>query len=1011
MEFRILGPLEVRRDGQALALGGAQQRALLAVLLIHRGEVVSTDRLIDELWGERAPATAAKTVQGYVSQLRKELGEDVIATRGRGYQLTVAPGDVDLDRFEGLLTEGREELAGGNARAARRMLEQALALWRGPPLADFVYEPFAGGEIARLKEAHSAAVEDRIDADLALGRDGDLVGELGLLVREQPLRERPRRQLMLALYRSGRQAEALEIYRDGRRVLGDELGLEPGPELRALEQAILEHDPMLARSGRSANARSRRARGMRRGGLLIAGGGLLLLAAALGAVLLSTGGASSSTPDQAAVAIDAHTGRVISYTPVGTSPTDVAYGEGSVWVLNADDRTVSQIDPRTRQVSHTFAIGGTPTELAVGDGSVWVGSGSSTAPGLAGPVYTSSISRIDPRSAAVGQTVALPVGNSPCSCRPPGTSGIAIGLGAVWAVNPDQSVSRIDPRTGKIVAVVRVPNADAVAVGAEGVWVVRGDSAVTQINPVTNRPGQTIRVAATTLAGIALGAGSVWASDPIDGTVWRIEPGLRPVTRTVSVSPGTVDIAFGGGRVWTTSFIDGTSSRIDPATNAVGLTRSFAGTPQGVVVAGGTVWVSVAGGSRRGLLPASACGAVDAGGRRPDLLIASDLPLQGPAGPIVRTAADAIRQVLAQHQFRAGKYTVGYQSCDDSTAQAGQFDYFKCGSNAKAYGQTTQLVAVIGPYNSDCARVEIPIANRGPAGPAPMISPSTTYLGLTRAGANAPPKAVSSLYPTGVRNFLRVVAPDDLHGAGQALLARQLGAKRLYVLDDGEPYGQGIASGALTAAPKLGLANAGSGQWNQSSNSYSALAARVASTHPDAVVLEGFAPAGALVSGLRERLGPHVVLIAPDGFLPVPAVLHTAGPAALGMYISIPGTSSQALPPAGQRFMQALAASEPAGTIPGGTTYVPEAVQAAEVALSAIARSTGTRSSVLQQLRAIRVSNGILGSFRFDPSGDMTQAPVSFFRVTGGKGGPGLLSDYEGSVAFRVIYVPASLVR
>lgn len=1010
MEFRILGPLEVRRNGQPLALGGAQQRALLALLLIHRGEVVSTDRLIDELWGEGAPPTAAKTVQGYVSQLRKVLGEGVILTRGRGYQLTAAPGDVDLDRFERLCGEGREELAGGNPHAARQLLEQALSLWHGAPLAEFAYERFAQSEISRLDELRLAAAEEQIDADLALGRHGEVIGELQALVRDSPLRERPLAQLMLALYRCGRQAEALEAYRNGRRVLNEKLGLEPGPELRALEQAILDHDQtLLAPPRQPAVTHRRSASRVSRAALLIAGGALLLLLAAVGAVLLSLGKGRSVTLDNAAVAIDGGSGRVLSYVPVGISPTDVAVGEGGIWVLNADDRTVSRIDPRTRQVTKTFAIGGLPTELAVGDGAVWVGSGTSTAPGLGGIVYTSSISRLDPRSPAIQQTIKLPVSKALCPCTPPGVSAIAVGPGAVWAINPDQTVSRIDPRTGHIVAVVAVPNADAVAVGAEGVWVGRGDSAVTQIDPVTNRPGQTIRVAATTLAGIALGAGSVWASDPIDGTVWRIDPGPQPVTRTVSVSPGTTDIAFGGGSVWTSNFITGTSSRISPATNALTLTRSLAGTPQGIAVAGGTVWVSVAGGSRRGSLPASACGPVESGGHRPDLLIASDLPLQGTA--VTRTIADAVRLVLAQHGFRAGKYTVGYQSCDDSTAQVGNFDFFKCGANAKAYAEAAQLVAVIGPYNSSCAQVEIPIASRATSGPVPMISPSTTNAVLTHTAAGALASYTSSLYPTGVRNFLRLAAPEDRHGAGQALLATELGARRIYLLDDGYPYGQQITFGELAAAPKLGLSIAGSAKWGPSSSGYPALAARVASTHPEAVLLGGSGPGGALVKALRQRLDPQVALIAPDGFLPVADLLQTAGRAAIGMYISISGASSQLLPPAGRRFMHALAASEPSSVIPAGTTYVPEAAQAAEVVLAAIARSNGTRPSVLQQLRATHLSNGILGSFGFDPSGDMTEAPVSFFRVTGGAGGRALLSDYRGSVPFRVIYVPAGLVR
>jgi Periplasmic binding protein len=209
--------------------------------------------------------------------------------------------------------------------------------------------------------------------------------------------------------------------------------------------------------------------------------------------------------------------------------------------------------------------------------------------------------------------------------------------------------------------------------------------------------------------------------------------------------------------------------------------------------------------------------------------------------------------VLSQHDFRAGKYKVGYQSCDDSTAQAGGFDYFKCGSNAKAYGQAARLVAVIGPYNSQCAQVEIPIVNRASSGAVPMISPSTTYVGLTHAGAAAPPKVVGSYYPTGVRNFVRVVAPDDLQGAGEALLAKGLGVRRIYVLDDAEPYGQAIAAGTLAAARKLGLSIAGSSEWNPRRTTYAGLAARIASTHPDAIVLGGVdVNGGAVVRALRH---------------------------------------------------------------------------------------------------------------------------------------------------------------
>ena len=240
-----MGSLEVVEQDRPLQLGSPRQQALLAVLLVHRGEPVSSDRLIDALWGEQAPASAIKIVQGYVSNLRKVLGDGLLVTRGRGYLLQTRPGQIDLDRFESLVAEGQRALQQGDARSAATRLREALGLWRGPPLADFAYESFAQAEIARLDESRLAALEERIDAELALGEHARLVGELEALVHEHPLRERFIGQLMVALYRSGRQADALESYRIARRRLVEELGLEPGRELQELERAILAQDPAL----------------------------------------------------------------------------------------------------------------------------------------------------------------------------------------------------------------------------------------------------------------------------------------------------------------------------------------------------------------------------------------------------------------------------------------------------------------------------------------------------------------------------------------------------------------------------------------------------------------------------------------------------------------------------------------------------------------------------------------------------------------------------------------------
>jgi DNA-binding SARP family transcriptional activator len=249
MDFRLLGPLEVLDQGRVLPLGGAKQRALLAVLLLRPNEVVSIDRLIDELWGEEPPSTATKVVQVYVSQLRKSLAGDrsrsVIETRPPGYAVRVEPGRLDVERFDSLLSRARRRRSAGDLEETASVLREALALWRGQALADFAYEPFAQAAIARLEELRLVALEERIEADLAIGRHAEVVAELETLAAEQPLREGLRGQLMLALYRSGRQAEALEAYQQARRVLVEELGIEPGPALQELEKAILRQDPAL----------------------------------------------------------------------------------------------------------------------------------------------------------------------------------------------------------------------------------------------------------------------------------------------------------------------------------------------------------------------------------------------------------------------------------------------------------------------------------------------------------------------------------------------------------------------------------------------------------------------------------------------------------------------------------------------------------------------------------------------------------------------------------------------
>jgi DNA-binding SARP family transcriptional activator/ABC-type branched-subunit amino acid transport system substrate-binding protein len=1022
VDYRILGPLEAHESGGApIDLGGGRQRALLAILLLNRNEIVSTDRLIEWLWSGKQPATAAKIVQLYVSQLRRALGSETLLTRAPGYVLQVQPGEVDADRFEQLLGEARRALAGGDARSAAEQLREAHALRRGPALAEFRYEDFAQAEIGRLEELELGALEERVEADLALGRHADLVPELETLVVTHPLRERLRGQLMTGLYRCGRQAEALAVYQDVRRRLDEELGLEPGPALRDLERQILGQAPELAPPTRRAAIDGSPARELvpvslrrRSAALLVAGGLLLGVGIVVAVIELTRGGATHGPIENAVARIDPASGRVRSYTAVGTTPANVAVGEGGVWVLSADDRSVSLLDPADGRLVKTFRTGGTPTELAVGDGAVWVGTGRATAPGPVANIYTASVSRIDPASTLVTRTIALP--GAPTSFGLYGSgvlpsSRIAVGGGAVWAVNPDLSVSRIDSGSGRRTATVHLVATNGIAAGPGGAWVIERGTTLTHIDGRTNRVTQRIKLEATGLEAIALGAGSVWVTDPSDGLVWRVEPGPHPLTRSIAAGSGVATVAFADNAVWATSFVDGTVARIDPRTNTVTSRIHLAATPQGLAAGPGGIWTSVAGGGR-GSLPVPACSPVITGaGGQPDVVIASDLPLQGPKGAVTQPMADAIGYVLREHGFRGGRFSVGYQSCDDSTARTGDSDFVKCAANAKAYAETQSVVAVIGPYDSTCADAEIAITNRL-AAPLALISPSNTRPGLTRPGPAVARGEPDSHYPAGVRSYFRLAAPDDSVGAGLALLVRDLGAHRFYLLTTGRTgYGAEVAQGFRRAAAKLRLEQNGIGRWDPNAKSYDLLARQVAGTGPDAVVLADYGiNSGPLIKALRAHL-PHTTrLVASDGFLAIPDTLKAAGRAALGMYVAFPGVILEALGPAGRRFARGFSATRAGGLALSGT-YLPEAAAAAEVVLEAIAHSDGTRASVLDALRHVRVDAGILGSFDFDGNGDMSPEIVTALRITGHTPRASeLANDFRGSRVERVIRVPTALL-
>jgi YVTN family beta-propeller protein len=1033
LEFRILGPLEVVDGDRPLALGGPKQRALLAVLLLHRGGVVSTDRLIDELWGERPPARAAKSVQVYVSNLRKALGDGVLVTSGRGYSLRAVHGQLDLDRVEALVSEGREALGDGDAQRASDRLREALALWRGPSLADFAYESFAQGEAVRLEEERVAALEDRIDADLALSRHAALIGELEVLVREHPLRERLQAQLMLALYRSGRQADALARYQQARRELIDELGIEPGRELQDLERAILSQDPALGSPRRPAPPVV-----SGRLGPLLALAGVLLVAAAAAATLELVGGrggsaALASASSDSVALISLASAQLQASFPVGGNPSGLAVGAGAVWALNADDQTLTRIDLPSH-AERTFAAGGIPVDLAAGDGSLWVVNAASTRapaafPGAPTPFpETTSVSRLDPVTGLPLATVLL---RQATASSPPGSYQIAVGPRGVWVINADGSVSRIDPTSNRVVQTVRDLNVSAIASGAEGTWAIENTAtgSIAQLTPDSGHVVRHVQVPAvqlaTTLSSIAVGAGAVWLTDPQTGLLWRIDPGPvpgeRPIPIPIPLAPGVSDVAYGAGAVWVANAVSGTVSRVDPQTNRVTETIPVGNTPGRLMVGAGGVWVAVAGTngvsvpaasqSQRGIdaLPASACGPLLSGSEgRPQRLIVSDLPLHGGAGVPSLQMSAAITYVLREHDFRAGRFRLGYQSCDDSTAQTGVTAPRKCAANAHTWVQHPLVIGVIGPYSSACAVPEIPITNK--RGPLAMISPTNSFVGLTHADPLAPPGSLSQLYPTGVRNYARVYPSDDLEAAALADFARRQKRSSVYVLYLGnDSYGQDTAGYFQTAARRLGLHLAGSSAWSEPQRDYTALAAHVARSGATAVYLgaDGVdSDTGALIRALRQRLGPRVLIMANETVIPIDVLFHFAGSAARGMYIATAATANGPLGPAGRQFVTSFSATLRGSPVNLAALY---AAQATEEMLDAIAQSDGSRRSVTRALLATCVKRGILGSFCFNANGDPTVAPVTILQAQ--RPGRAQELDTSGTDVVAVINTKQSLIR
>ncbi|MGO9584508.1 MAG: ABC transporter substrate-binding protein [Acidimicrobiales bacterium] len=602
MELRVLGTTEVLCGGVAASLGGPLQRAVIADLALSAPRTVSIEQLVDDLWDASQPVSAAHTLRAYVSRLRRSLAgigcADAIVTSGPGYRLGVATSEVDVLLFSELVAHGRRALAGHHAAVAAERLRHALSLWRGPALADIRSAAFAGPAAARLEDSRLEAMEALHDARLQLGEHLELVSELERLIATYPLREHLHAQLMIALYRSGRQVDALGAFQRARNMLVEQAGLEPGRELRELELAVLHQAPELDAAPSPGRAGA---------GLTLQPPGTVGVsppAEANGAVAMAPPTArleGSHQNGQAASGADGPWAAQLAAAAAPGQPTDFPpaadrrrprmkvrrwLGAGvSIVLIVAVGLTklsgpaaahpaavgIDELIATTGRLTGNLSLPSEPGGAASGDGSVWV-----TSP-VSGLLY-----QVDPATAAVEATV--PVGNGAGAVVAEGTN--------VWVANTiDGTLSEVSAETDEVMQSIAVgPGPTGVAVGDGLVWVADAPaSELSVLNPTTGR--LTNFALSSSPFGVAFGASSVWLSSPGANNVTRFSTAGGPAVQ-IPVGAGPTAIAFGLGSVWVTNGLDNTVSRINPATDAVVATVPVGDDPDSLAVAGGSVWVA-----------------------------------------------------------------------------------------------------------------------------------------------------------------------------------------------------------------------------------------------------------------------------------------------------------------------------------------------------------------------------------------------------------------------------------
>jgi YVTN family beta-propeller protein len=607
MKISLLGAVEASVDGTPIALGGPRQRAVLADLALGVGHVVTPAQLIDDVWGERPPPSAKPTLETYISRLRQILtssGSSAVAlvTRPGGYLFTAAAPDcIDAFQFRFLAARGDASLARGDVAEARRLVSSAVELWRGQALADIQDAPFAVLAGRRLEEERLAAIETLVESRLAIGQHRDLVPELQTLISGSPYRERFHAQLIVALYRSGRQADALAVFGRARKLLADDLGIEPGRLLRDLHQAVLlqspeldlpaartdvrgqqagiaaisssrAFEPRIAASDRTLQSPSTARPGWQAWRWPAVAAALGLVAAVVVPLALRAESAQGNVLAQGIGQLTA-SGTIARSAVLPTPAEATLMADGSIWVTSPAGNVVYRVNPATDTVDQTIPVGSGPSAITASGSDIWVAN-----------TLDGTVSRISAMTSQVVQTID--VGTEP--------TGITSGDGSIWVADPSLSIlSALSPASGTVMSTIPLSSPPfAVAYGAGSLWVTSPTyNTVTRIDPDSDEPGQQIQVGSGPTA-IDYGLDSVWVANGLDSTVTRLNPASDAVADTIRVGDGPDALAVSGGSVWVANRLSDTLTRISAGTDGSAKTVHLGGSPTGLAPDGTSIWVA-----------------------------------------------------------------------------------------------------------------------------------------------------------------------------------------------------------------------------------------------------------------------------------------------------------------------------------------------------------------------------------------------------------------------------------